>query len=104
MEADGTFEVELEHESYVQFDNLVYYSKKIKGKLSYGAISDLDGIQAKKLFVWVSVTGIEMDPSSDQIEFHVGFLSEKLPAKQFQDIPTCRKSALADAAAFIAQV
>lgn len=93
---NGKFELELERSCYVHFDNLVYYDKKISGNLTYGAISDLTGIQAKKLFVWVSVTGIEMDLGSDEIEFHVGFLSEKLPVKQFEEIPTCKKSACAD--------
>lgn len=96
LSEDGEFQLELERSCYVHFDDLVYYEKKITGKLSYGAISDLTGIQAKKLFIWVSVTGIEMDPGSDEIEFHVGFLSEKLPAKQFEEIPTCKKSACAD--------
>ncbi|XP_077211877.1 uncharacterized protein LOC143847083 [Tasmannia lanceolata] len=91
---DGTFEIELSHSCYVQFDDLVYYSKKITGKLSYGSISDLSGIQAKKVFVWVSVTSIEMEEGSNEIEFHVGFLSEKLPVKQFESIPTCKNKAL----------
>ncbi|XP_077225441.1 uncharacterized protein At5g01610-like [Tasmannia lanceolata] len=90
---DGTFVIELSHSCYVQFSDLVYYSNKITGKLSYGSISDLSGIQAKKVFIWVPVTGIEMDPGSDEIEFHVGFLSEKLPAKQFESIPTCKNKA-----------
>ncbi|OVA20687.1 Protein of unknown function DUF538 [Macleaya cordata] len=90
---NGDFEVELDRPCYVHFDNLVYYDKKISGKLKYGVISDVSGIQAKKLFVWVTVTGIEVDSDSYFIEFHVGFLSEKLPAEQFQNIPTCKSKA-----------
>ncbi|XP_015076290.1 uncharacterized protein LOC107020440 [Solanum pennellii] len=87
---DSSFTVQLTHPCYVQFqDQLVYYQKDIKGKLSYGSVSDVTGIQAKKLFVWVSVTGISVDDQSQMIEFHVGFLSEKLPAKEFENIPTC---------------
>uniref|UniRef100_A0A5B7BEJ4 DUF538 family protein n=1 Tax=Davidia involucrata TaxID=16924 RepID=A0A5B7BEJ4_DAVIN len=87
---DGTFIVELERSCYVQFDELVYYDRNIKGKLSYGSVSDVSGIQAKKLFLWVSVTSIKADSKSGMIEFDVGPLSEKLPADQFETIPNCK--------------
>ncbi|GLT82388.1 hypothetical protein SLE2022_007710 [Rubroshorea leprosula] len=90
---DGDFSVELYNPCYVQFDQLVYYDKQIKGKLSYGSVHGVSGIQAKKLFIWVSVTGIEVDKTSDMIEFYVGALSEKLPAKDFQVIPACKSKA-----------
>ncbi|CAN6555919.1 unnamed protein product [Malus baccata var. baccata] len=90
---DGSFEIFLGSPCYVHFDQLVYYNKHIKGKLSYGAVSDVSGIQAKKLFIWVSVTGIHRDKGSDSVEFYVGALSEKLPAKQFEDIPDCKNKA-----------
>ncbi|KAF3444421.1 hypothetical protein FNV43_RR14113 [Rhamnella rubrinervis] len=90
---DGNFEIELESPCYVQFEQLVYYKTKIKGKLSYGSVSDVSGIQAKKLFLWVSVTGIRADKDSDMVEFYVGALSEKLPAKQFDHIPVCKSKA-----------
>lgn len=90
---DGSFEIELESECYVKFDLLVYYDKKIKGKLSYGSVADVSGIQAKKLFLWVSVTGIKANQGSETIDFYVGILSETLPAQQFQKIPACRRKA-----------
>ncbi|KAJ4972170.1 hypothetical protein NE237_005269 [Protea cynaroides] len=93
LSEDGDFEVELERTCYVQFDELVYYEKKITGKLSYGSVSEVTGIQAKKFFVWVPVTGIEVDPKSDLVEFFVGFLSEEFPAKQFETIPKCKSRA-----------
>lgn len=74
----------------MQFDELVYYDKKVNGKLSYGSVSSVSGIQAKKLFLWVPVTGIQTDKDSDMIDFYVGALSEKLPAKQFEDVPVCK--------------
>ncbi|KAM3693138.1 hypothetical protein ACJW31_08G143500 [Castanea mollissima] len=92
---DGTFTLQLSSPCYVQFDQLVYYDKKISGKLSYGSVSSVSGIQAKKLFLWVSVTGIQADKDSDMIEFYVGSLSEKLPAKQFEDVPVCKTKACA---------
>ncbi|KAJ8560862.1 hypothetical protein K7X08_027052 [Anisodus acutangulus] len=94
---DNSFTVQLTHPCYVQFkDQLVYYEKEIKGKMSYGKVSDVSGIQAKKVFVWVSVTGINVDEESHMIEFHVGFLSEKLPAKEFENIPTCKNKGCQD--------
>lgn len=93
LSEDGSFEIYLESPCYVHFDQLVYYNKNIKGKLSYGSVSDVSGIQAKKLFIWVSVTGIQVDKGSDSVEFYVGALSEKLPAKQFEDIPVCKSKA-----------
>ncbi|PRQ35645.1 hypothetical protein RchiOBHm_Chr5g0082231 [Rosa chinensis] len=90
---DGTFEIHLENPCYVHFDQLVYYNKNIKGKLSFGSVSDVSGIQAKKLFIWVTVTGMHMEQGSDSVEFYVGALSEKLPAKQFEDIPVCKSKA-----------
>ncbi|XP_071690937.1 uncharacterized protein At5g01610-like [Rutidosis leptorrhynchoides] len=91
----GEFNVKLTRECYVKFDDqTVYYSKSIKGKLSYGSISDVTGIQAKQLFLWLSVTGMDLDESDNMIEFHVGVLSKKLPADMFQDVPECKSKAL----------
>ncbi|CAN6439316.1 unnamed protein product [Victoria cruziana] len=92
LEEDGSFEIELEKPCYVHFERLAYYEKKITGKISYGTISNISGIQAKKFFIWVSVTGMRVDPP-DYIEFEVGPLSEKLSITQFQEIPTCKSSA-----------
>ena len=90
--SDGTFEVKLKNPCYVHFDEVVYYGKEIKGKLSYGSVHDVSGIQAKKLFVWLSVTGIEVSKvDSGMIKFFVGSISEELPAKQFEVVPACKR-------------
>lgn len=90
---DGAFEIRLRSPCYVQFDQLVYYDRKVSGKLSYGSVSGVSGIQAKKLFVWLPVTGIKSDAGSGMIEFYVGALSEKLPAAQFEAVPACKSNA-----------
>lgn len=88
---DGKFKVELAKPCYVQFDYLVYYEKTITGKVSYGKISDLSGIQAKQFFIWVDVTGMEVDlPSSDYIYFKVGIISKKIEISWFETVPTCK--------------
>lgn len=88
---DGKFKVELAKPCYVQFDYLVYYDKTITGKVSYGKISDLSGIQAKQFFIWVDVTGMEMDlPASDYIYFKVGIISKKIEISWFETVPSCK--------------
>ncbi|GLJ05645.1 hypothetical protein SUGI_0022140 [Cryptomeria japonica] len=90
---DGSFKVELDSPCYVQFNYLVYYEKTVTGKLSYGKITDLDGIQAKKFFIWVNVIGIEVDlPSANYIYFNVGLLSKKIEISWFESVPTCKNS------------
>lgn len=88
--ATGSFSIEMTRTCYVHFQQLVWYDKHIKGKLSYGAVHDVSGIQAKKLFLWLPVTGIEKVKNSDVLRFFVGALSEDLPAEQFQEIPQCK--------------
>lgn len=90
---DGSFEIQLGSPCYVHFDELVYYDRKVKGKMSYGSVTGVSGIQAKKLFIWVTVTGIKVESGSGMIEFYVGALSEKLPAKQFEEVPQCKSKA-----------
>ncbi|XP_062214922.1 uncharacterized protein LOC133915682 [Phragmites australis] len=91
-EATGRFEIHLTGTCYVHFGyHLVYYDKTIKGTLSYGAMSDLSGVQAKKLFIWVSVTGMVAHPKQGTIEFQAGFVSESLSASMFDEVPACGK-------------
>ncbi|KAI5675129.1 hypothetical protein M9H77_06079 [Catharanthus roseus] len=89
---DNSFTIELTHHCYVYFkDQLAYYDTHIRGKLAYGKVFDVHGIQAKKLFIWVSVTGMEVDQNSNMIEFHAGAFTQELPAEDFQTIPVCQE-------------
>ncbi|CAN6281832.1 unnamed protein product, partial [Urochloa humidicola] len=92
-EATGAFEIHLASTCYVHFgSHLVYYDRHITGKLSKGAISDLSGVQAKKLFLWVYVTGMVAHPDKGTIEFQAGFVSESLSASMFDEVPSCGSS------------
>ncbi|XP_047321180.1 uncharacterized protein LOC124925253 [Impatiens glandulifera] len=93
LSADGTFEVELEGICYVQFkeQHLVYFDKVIRGKLKHGSVFIMSGIQTKKFFFWVPITGIYVQEITGMLDFHVGPLSEKIPAKQFDKIRNCLK-------------
>lgn len=93
LSENGEFMVELAVPCYIHFTYLVYYEKIIRGKLSYGTISDLSGIQAKQFLFWVSLTGIEAHPADGTIEFKVGFLSQTLPASEFDSIRQCKSKA-----------
>ncbi|KAK8691470.1 hypothetical protein V6N13_074980 [Hibiscus sabdariffa] len=41
LSSTGEFTIELESSCYVHFDELVYYEKTIRGRLSYGAVHDV---------------------------------------------------------------
>ncbi|CAK8578505.1 unnamed protein product [Lathyrus sativus] len=90
---DGRFVVVLDSTCYIQFDYLVYYEKKITGKLSYGSISDLKGIQVQRVFIWFNVDEIRVDlPPSDSIYFQVGIINKRLSLDQFKTVRSCRNS------------
>ncbi|KAJ9183125.1 hypothetical protein P3X46_007031 [Hevea brasiliensis] len=91
LSPSGSFSIQLTTPCYVHFDELVYYRKKIKGRLSNGAVHDVSGIRAKMLFIWLSVSGIEVDEDDNMIEFFVG--PQKLSARQLEDIPACKSKA-----------
>ncbi|CAI9756988.1 unnamed protein product [Fraxinus pennsylvanica] len=81
---DGKFVVNLKKACYIQFDYLVYYEKKITGKLSIGSISNLKGIQVKMFFLWFDVDKIKVDLLPfDSIYFTVGFINKELDVDQF---------------------
>ncbi|CAA2954790.1 Hypothetical predicted protein [Olea europaea subsp. europaea] len=92
---DGKFEVNLKKPCYIHFDYLVYYEKKITGKLSIGSISDLKGIQVKRFLFWFNVDEIKVDlPPSDSIYFTVGFINKELDVDQFLTVHSCKDKAL----------
>ncbi|XP_074577430.1 uncharacterized protein At5g01610-like [Curcuma longa] len=90
---DGDLTVELKAPCYIQFSDLVYYDRSIAGTLSYGALSDLSGVQVKKLFVWLPVSAIEARPDSGTVDFKVAFLTLSYSADEFQKTRDCLDSA-----------
>ncbi|ESQ29950.1 hypothetical protein EUTSA_v10011815mg [Eutrema salsugineum] len=92
----GGFTVDLISPCYVNFvDQIVFYDKRIAGKLSYGSVKDVEGISAKEFFIWAPITAMKSDPSSGTIVFSVGFVSKTLPASMFENVPSCsRKTSL----------
>ncbi|XP_020578405.1 uncharacterized protein LOC110023365 isoform X1 [Phalaenopsis equestris] len=86
---NGEFEVHLSSKCYVKFIEIVFYDKKVKGKLSYGQISDLEGIKVFKFFGWLPITGIVAHPDVQKLDFQSAFLSEVLSFSLFATIPHC---------------
>ncbi|KAL0369385.1 UNVERIFIED_CONTAM: hypothetical protein Sangu_0256600 [Sesamum angustifolium] len=96
LSQDGEFEVTLQKPCYIDFDYLVYYDKKITGKLNLGSITDLKGIQVQRFyFLWFDVDEIRVDlPPSDSIYFTVGIINKKLDVDQFLTVRSCKDKAL----------
>ncbi|KAL8159478.1 hypothetical protein V2J09_001015 [Rumex salicifolius] len=91
LDDDGSFVVELSKPCYLHFDYVVYYDKSVTGKLRYGSITELKGIQVHKFFLWLDVDQITVDsPSSDSIYFQVGLINKKLDLDQFKTVRACR--------------
>ena len=90
VNATGDFKIQLASSCYVWFgDHYVYFDKSISGTITYGAISNLSGIQAKKLFIWVYISSMVARPERGMIEFHAGFISEDVPMSLFEKMPVC---------------
>ena len=89
LSADGEVTVELSSPCYIQFSLLAYYDKIFKGKVSYGRISDISGIQGRKFFVWASINNMNLNVDDGTIQFNDGILSEKLPVSEFNKVRPC---------------
>lgn len=73
----------------------MYYDKQITGCLGFGSITDLDGIEVKKFFLWLDVNEIKVDlPPNDSIYFQVGFVNKELDIQQFETVHSCKDNGL----------
>ncbi|CAF2136751.1 unnamed protein product, partial [Brassica napus] len=87
---DGRFVVCLARSCEIEFDYRVRYEKTVSGRISYGSITELEGIQVKRLFIWLDVDEIKVDlPPTDSIYFKVGFINKKLGIDQFRTVHSC---------------
>uniref|UniRef100_A0ACD5W9W9 Uncharacterized protein n=1 Tax=Avena sativa TaxID=4498 RepID=A0ACD5W9W9_AVESA len=97
VNATGDFKIKLASSCYVWFgDHYTYFDQEISGTISYGAISNLSGIQAKKLFIWVTITSMVARPERGMIEFHAGFITEDVPMSLFEKVPVCGNGLLGE--------
>ncbi|KAJ0238647.1 hypothetical protein HA466_0238250 [Hirschfeldia incana] len=87
---DGRFVVYLAKPCEIEFDYRVRYDETVSGRISYGSITELKGIQVKRLFIWLDVDEIKVDlPPTDSIYFKVGFINKKLGIEQFKTVHSC---------------
>ncbi|BAS85856.1 Os03g0692700 [Oryza sativa Japonica Group] len=100
----GDFEIRLTSTCYIWFgSHLAYFEDAIRGRIAYGTITGLSGIQAQKFFVWVSITTIVAHPDQGTVEFRAGFISEALPESDFAEVPVCGAGARLRGAAGLAR-
>ncbi|KAI3822914.1 hypothetical protein L1987_10515 [Smallanthus sonchifolius] len=95
--ADGdsfTFAIYLKKPCYVKYDYLVHFDTEITGKITYGKITELKGLQAQSFWFWLNIDEIKVDSSS--LQFTLGLVTVKSDISLFVAIPTCKDKALAD--------
>ena len=63
------------------------YKPIIKGYISNGKLSSLEGVYTRFFFVWKEI--VEIDRREDDLVFYVGVLSSTFPIKYFEDCPQC---------------
>ncbi|KAK9079041.1 hypothetical protein SSX86_000710 [Deinandra increscens subsp. villosa] len=90
------FVVFLDKPCYVEYDDgfLVYFDYKITGKITYGKITELKGLQGKKYLFWLTIEEIEVDGSSLKFTQYWP-ISVYSDIALFERIPTCKDKSLA---------
>ncbi|XP_059652379.1 uncharacterized protein At5g01610-like [Cornus florida] len=63
------------------------YKSTVKGYISRGKLSRLEGVKVKLLFLWVDI--VEVDRSGDDLEFSVGIASAGFSIDNFLESPQC---------------
>ncbi|KAF5746721.1 hypothetical protein HS088_TW06G00895 [Tripterygium wilfordii] len=63
------------------------YKPAVRGYVSQGRISRLEGVSVKLFFFWVNI--IEVVRSGDDLEFSVGIAGAGFPINNFEESPQC---------------
>ncbi|XP_074557972.1 uncharacterized protein LOC141813870 [Curcuma longa] len=93
--SSGLLEVRLRGPCYARYDdNLTYFERVVRGKLSYGELTNVVGWSEKELFLWLPVKGIVVsDPSSGVVLVDIALAHKELAASVFEEPPECRPDA-----------
>ncbi|RVW60373.1 hypothetical protein CK203_089870 [Vitis vinifera] len=63
------------------------YEPTIKGYLSNGMLSSLEGVSVKLFFLWIDIS--EIIRNGDGLDFYVWILSTRFPVDYFEEPPQC---------------
>ena len=63
------------------------YEPTIKGYLSNGMLSSLEGVSVKMFFLWIDIS--EIIRNGDGLDFYVWILSTRFPVDYFEEPPQC---------------
>lgn len=97
---DGSFDLYLDDGCEVEAGGYrVFYSIKISGVVAPRRVTGLEGVRVRVLFVWVPVTGIEVD--GGVVTVSVGPVKKSFPAVGFKASPRCAAGSAAVAAAAV---
>ncbi|EFJ21439.1 hypothetical protein SELMODRAFT_19588, partial [Selaginella moellendorffii] len=67
-----------------------WYGEEVNGRVMYGRIEDLTGVQSKVLLVWLPVRQLHVDDAkSGYVYLDVGPIYMKLSASAFQSQLPC---------------
>ncbi|KAG9142817.1 hypothetical protein Leryth_005559, partial [Lithospermum erythrorhizon] len=84
----GSFAVYLENDcSYTIEGYQLKFKSKITGTISKDELKNLNGIQVKILFFWLSI--VEVAKNGDELELSVGIASANFPIDNFYVCPQC---------------
>ncbi|KAL8098545.1 uncharacterized protein LOC141682632 [Apium graveolens] len=86
----GLLEVYLESPCLAKFDTMAYYESVVRGNLTYGGLTGVEGFSQEELFLWLPVLDIILDdPLSGVILFDIGLAHKQLSLSLFEDPPDC---------------
>ncbi|XP_017257246.1 uncharacterized protein LOC108226762 [Daucus carota subsp. sativus] len=86
----GLLEVYLDSPCLAKFDTMAYYETVVRGNLTYGGLTGVEGFSQEELFLWLPVLDIILDdPLSGIILFDIGLAHKNLSLSLFEDPPDC---------------
>ncbi|PWA44305.1 hypothetical protein CTI12_AA529670 [Artemisia annua] len=87
----GLLEVFLRGPCLTKFDTMAFYESTIRANLTYGSLTNVEGLSQEELFLWLPVKDIIVDdPKSGLILFDIGLAHKQLSLSLFEDPPDCK--------------
>nr|XP_043621754.1 uncharacterized protein LOC122593410 isoform X1 [Erigeron canadensis] len=87
----GLLEVFLRGPCLTKFDTMAFYESTVRANLTYGSLTNVEGLSQEELFLWLPVKDIIVDdPKSGLILFDIGLAHKQLSLSLFEDPPDCK--------------